>query len=258
MKRESKASKKQPDAVAPAGELAVEMQSAALREIRKHARSSMSMEICGVLVGSASAGTTVVEASIPGEEARQGGSHVTFTQETWSHIFEIKDARYPEKRIVGWYHSHPGFGIFLSDHDTFIHQNFFSDPCQIAWVHDPRSDEDGCFAWRGGAIERLTSITLLDAPGESARAEVAHSEHAEEEPAFASAQEKESRRGRWVRWIMLALTHALALLLGLVVGALLLPPEVVVIPERMLSRPAASSVQPQPAAPAAAQEGQKK
>ncbi len=28
--------------------------------------------------------------------------------------------------IVGWYHSHPGFGVEFSDMDMFIQKNFFS------------------------------------------------------------------------------------------------------------------------------------
>src|SRR4029453_14212343 len=47
----------------------------------------------------------------------------------------------------GWYHSHPGFGVFLSDYDVFIHKNFFTATHQIAWVFDPHSDSEGCFGW---------------------------------------------------------------------------------------------------------------
>ncbi|MBL0158629.1 MAG: Mov34/MPN/PAD-1 family protein [Bryobacterales bacterium] len=114
MKRGSKPSQKQsqPDE-APAAGVRFEIHCQVLRDIRKHARSSMNEEICGVLIGVTNDGKTVVEASIPGEEARQGGSHVTFTQDTWTHIYQIKDSQFPEKRIVGWYHSHPGFGVFL-------------------------------------------------------------------------------------------------------------------------------------------------
>jgi len=135
-----------------------------LRRIRKHARTSMAAEICGVLIGEIGEDSTQVEALIEGEAAQQGGSHVTFTQETWAHIYKTKDAQYPEKRIVGWYHSHPGFGVFLSDHDEFIQRNFFSDSRQVAWVFDPHSDEEGCFALREGEIVRLPQIALRDEP----------------------------------------------------------------------------------------------
>ena len=137
----------------------------AARQIRQHARSSSKVEVCGVLIGDEEGRVTSVQASIPGANAVQGGSHVTFTQDTWEHIYRIKDRDYPNARIVGWYHSHPGFGVFLSDHDTFIHKNFFSAPLQVAWVYDPHSDEEGCFGWIGQKLERLPQIVFVDEKG---------------------------------------------------------------------------------------------
>jgi proteasome lid subunit RPN8/RPN11 len=133
-----------------------------LHAIRRHARSSMTAEVCGVLIGEETPEGTLIEAAISGENAAQGGAHVTFTQEAWEHIYGVKDRDYPEKRIVGWYHSHPGFGIFLSRHDTFIHENFFSAPSQVAWVYDPHSEEEGYFGWVGGKLQRLSTVRVVD------------------------------------------------------------------------------------------------
>jgi proteasome lid subunit RPN8/RPN11 len=119
------------------------------REIRQHARSHHKTEVCGVLIGTEDEAVTSIVACIAGANAAQGGTHVTFTQDTWEHIYKIKDRDYPNERIVGWYHSHPGFGVFLSDHDTFIHKNFFSSARQVAWVFDPHSDEEGCLGRPG-------------------------------------------------------------------------------------------------------------
>ena len=141
------------------------------RQIRQHARGSSKAEVCGVLIGTEDGGVTSVEASIPGAKAVQGGTHVTFTQDTWEHIYQIKDRDYPNARIVGWYHSHPGFGVFLSDHDTFIHKNFFSAARQVAWVYDPHSDEEGCFGWVGEKLERLPVIVFVDVKGGEAAGE---------------------------------------------------------------------------------------
>jgi proteasome lid subunit RPN8/RPN11 len=140
------------------------------RKIRQHSRSSMKAEVCGVLLGTAAEDRTLVEACIAGINAAQGGAHVTFTQDTWAHIYKIKDQQYPDLKIVGWYHSHPGFGVFLSEHDLFIQENFFSSPQQIAWVYDPHTDEEGCFGWVDGKIEKLTGIRFgysqsMDAEG---------------------------------------------------------------------------------------------
>lgn len=138
--------------------LTVVVEAEVARYIRQHARSSLKNEVCGVLIGREEGTTTIVDACIEGVNAAQGGAHVTFTQETWEHIYKVKDERYPEARIVGWYHSHPGFGVFLSDHDLFIQENFFSSPQQIAWVYDPHSDEEGCFGWHNGKIEKVDNV----------------------------------------------------------------------------------------------------
>lgn len=144
---------------------ALSMDSEVARQIRQHSRSSSKAEICGVLIGKDRDGLVEVTACITGLNAQEGGAHVTFTQDTWEHIYKVKDANYPDDRIVGWYHSHPGFGVFLSDHDTFIHKNFFSSPSQVAWVFDPHSDEEGGFGWVGGRIERLATVTFADKRG---------------------------------------------------------------------------------------------
>jgi proteasome lid subunit RPN8/RPN11 len=173
MKAKAKASNVQPS-------LAVD--SEVVRQIRQHARSSSKTEVCGVLIGQDRDHRIAVTACIEGQNAEEAGAHVTFTQDTWEHIYSVKDQRYPQERIVGWYHSHPGFGVFLSDHDTFIHKNFFSSPGQVAWVFDPHSDEEGCFGWVDGRIERLTQIAVLDRRG----GEEAHESGALEPAAGAS------------------------------------------------------------------------
>jgi proteasome lid subunit RPN8/RPN11 len=156
MKARAKTSNAQP---------ALMVDSEVVRQIRQHARSSSKAEVCGVLIGQDRDHRIDVAACIEGQNAEEAGAHVTFTQDTWEHIYAVKDQKYPAERIVGWYHSHPGFGVFLSDHDTFIHRNFFSSPGQVAWVFDPHSDEEGCFGWVGGRIERLTQIGVVDRRG---------------------------------------------------------------------------------------------
>jgi proteasome lid subunit RPN8/RPN11 len=246
MKRGLKASQKRHHPIEPpAVGVQVEINCQVLRDIRKHARSSMSVEICGVLIGATGDGKTTVDASIQGEEARQGGSHVTFTQETWTHIYQVKDSQFPDKRIVGWYHSHPGFGVFLSEHDTFIHRNFFSDPSQVAWVYDPQKEEEGCFVWNGGEIQRLTTMALRDEPIESGGGEDCRESEFVSEEADYPKPEVKSRRARVVSWVALILSHAFALILGVVIGALLAP-QVIVIPERPEPRPTVSAPNSQP------------
>jgi hypothetical protein len=72
------------------------------------------------------------------------------------------ERQHPTRRILGWYHTHPGFGIFLSDMDMFIHGNFFNLPWQVALVYDPHSGEEGLFLWKDGSTERDNYLTEPD------------------------------------------------------------------------------------------------
>ena len=78
-----------------------------------------------------------VEAAVRGTGARAGRGHVTFTQETWNGIHTALERDHPKLQILGWYHTHPGFGVEFSEMDVFIQKNFFSLPTQVAFVMDP-------------------------------------------------------------------------------------------------------------------------
>jgi proteasome lid subunit RPN8/RPN11 len=157
----SKSSRTRRRASAGDGPPAVTVHSSVLQHIRSHARSTLDAEICGVLMGRHESGRTVVVGAIKGREADQGDAHVTFTQETWNTIHSERERRFPDESIVGWYHSHPGFGVFLSDHDLFIHKNFFSEPGQLAWVFDPHTDEEGCFGWEDGGVRTIRRLEVV-------------------------------------------------------------------------------------------------
>lgn len=203
-----------------------------LHAIRKHARSSMDAEVCGVLIGEETADGTLIEAAIAGQNAAQGGAHVTFTQDTWEHIYAVKDKEYPEKRIVGWYHSHPGFGIFLSRHDTFIHENFFSSPNQVAWVYDPHAEEEGCFGWVDGKLQRLSLVRVVDTDYSRSVTQMDEPDGAESEDRDSDSREDTTttgkRKGGWRKKLILLFCFALVFLAGLAAGLLLLPMQVVV------------------------------
>jgi len=118
-----------------------------------HVFSSLEAEVGGVLIGHLREdGSPLVTSIIPALEADGARSRVTFTHEAWSTIHSTLDRDYPGEEILGWYHSHPGFGIFLSEHDLFIHRNFFGRPEQIAIVVDPHSGSEGLFVWRAGEV----------------------------------------------------------------------------------------------------------
>jgi proteasome lid subunit RPN8/RPN11 len=138
----------------------VVLRRSVLNAIHNHGAATPEVEICGVLVGNVyrdQAGAfLLVEAMIRGDFAGSANAQVTFTAETWSHIQSVMEAQHPQQKIVGWYHTHPDFSIFLSDMDLFIHGNFFNMPWQVAFVFDPINNEEGVFVWRDGKTERAS------------------------------------------------------------------------------------------------------
>ena len=54
-------------------------------------------------------------------------------------------------RIVGWYHSHPGYGVFMSETDLATHGKLLQfSPFVIALVVDPEINEFGIWALEPG------------------------------------------------------------------------------------------------------------
>ena len=209
----------------------VAIEGEVLRQIRQHARSNSKTEVCGVLIGEENGGGLKITARIPGLNAAQAGTYVTFTQDTWEHIYKIKDKEYPDERIVGWYHSHPGFGVFLSDHDTFIHKNFFSAPLQVAWVYDPHSDEEGCFGWCGERLERLEEIRVKDdkggeEAGETGKPEPVGGIEDDEETVREGKDVAEVGPPAWLSWALSICSHVLLMGLAFVATWFFFPREV--------------------------------
>ena len=128
------------------------------REVREsiydHVFASDDIEVGGVLVGAVDeSGTAEVHGMIAALEAEGSRASVTFTHSAWEQIIEIQERDFPDSpTIVGWYHSHPGFGVFLSEHDMFIHENFFSEPFHVAYVVDPQEETEGMFGWQDGRV----------------------------------------------------------------------------------------------------------
>jgi proteasome lid subunit RPN8/RPN11 len=216
----------------PAGPL-FQIDNEVTRSIRQHARSHMKTEVCGVLIGGSLNGVVEVRASIEALNAAQAGTHVTFTQDAWETIYKTKDESYPDERIVGWYHSHPGFGVFLSEHDTFIHRNFFSSLDQVAWVYDPHTDEEGCFGWVEGDIHRISSFSIVDNNGdglERTPKETGPQQEAEEER-LVLEQRPSVRRDEqsvWLRRGATALAYLSAMILGFAIAYFLFPRPILV------------------------------
>lgn len=133
---------------------AVVIQRTALNAMHEHGQSDTTVEVCGVLVGELCHDRfgpyLLIIDHIAGDKATSKAAQVTFTAETWNTIQSEMEAKHAGKKVVGWYHTHPGFGVFLSGMDLFIQDNFFNLAWQVAWVYDPLAEIDGVFVWKLG------------------------------------------------------------------------------------------------------------
>lgn len=131
--------------------------------VERHMFSNTDREVGGILVGTVADGRASVTGTLPALAATSGSANVTFTHEVWEQVHAAMDRDHSDERIVGWYHSHPGFGVFLSEYDAFAHRNFFEDAAMLALVVDPHSGEAGWFAMRDGA-PTLVATRSTDTP----------------------------------------------------------------------------------------------
>lgn len=138
-----------------------------LDAMASHVSQDTTVEHGGVMLGDVDekTGAVTITGSIAAIDAVSKVASLTFTHETWDHISDVHERSFPGKKMVGWYHSHPHFGIFLSEHDLFIHRNFFTEPWQVAYVIDPLLHQEGFFVWEDGDVARLPAWSVVSDGG---------------------------------------------------------------------------------------------
>jgi COP9 signalosome complex subunit 5 len=118
----------------------VRISAVALLKMVMHARSGGSIEVMGLMLGSIHGDTFVVTDSfrlpVEGTETRVNAQEEA-NEYMVTYLEKLRESGRPEVP-VGWYHSHPGYGCWLSgiDVQTQHLQQQFSDPF-LAVVVDP-------------------------------------------------------------------------------------------------------------------------
>lgn len=125
----------------------------AYQRIVSHLAADTTREHGGLLLGyvlhsaDATPQTVVITNALPAQATQGTPVSLTFTEETWLIFHQQTDTL--EKlggavRRIGWYHSHPNLGIFLSHYDLDVCSNF-NRADQVALVVDPVQDLGGFF-----------------------------------------------------------------------------------------------------------------
>ncbi|MCS6884056.1 MAG: Mov34/MPN/PAD-1 family protein [Acidobacteriota bacterium] len=95
---------------------------------------------------------TAVTDIVPAEEAEAGYTHVEFDGQVLSAVMEEAQNYIRQTgenlRIVGWYHTHPGFGVFMSGTDQQTQRQIYGTDWHVAIVFDPIRRDYGIFYGR--------------------------------------------------------------------------------------------------------------
>ena len=147
-----------------ANQMSVFVQQKAVDQLIHHLSVDPYNETGGVLVGDGyfcperQIHYTEIVGSIPASHTIGNRVHFQFTPECWQGILKTQKQDFPRTTIVGWYHSHPGHGIFLSGTDLNTQRLSFKQIWQIAVVYDSLRPDIGFFYGADG--QRISPIYL--------------------------------------------------------------------------------------------------
>lgn len=168
------------------GDVKVYIKQDVYKALEKYAIADVEHERGTIILGehceALGATNVIISGYIEAKYTDASASTLTFTHETWDYVHRQQDKLYPDKKIVGWQHTHPSYGIFLSNYDLFIQENFFDLPFQVAYVIDPVQELRGFFQWKNGKIEKLGGFYVYDEVGKPIKIEQKRREATEEKP----------------------------------------------------------------------------
>jgi 26S proteasome regulatory subunit N11 len=130
--------------------LLVFMQESCLNTIKQHAANDILREQAGILCGQAFLDSDQLYVDITSvfpANTINSSAHFSFHEASWENIWSQLENGAP---IVGWYHTHPGLGVFLSSTDLRTQKLYFAAPWQVAVVIDPVSSQFGFFSGAEG------------------------------------------------------------------------------------------------------------
>lgn len=115
-------------------------------ERAEHEMQGAIPEIGGFLLGKYSFYTGIqkyqisLEEFVPIKPEKNDVFQIEFSTE--SLVLELGDAQdqFPDMSVIGWFHTHPGHGLFLSKPDLAIHNGFFNELFQLAMEIDSLSE----------------------------------------------------------------------------------------------------------------------
>lgn len=128
----------------------------------------------------------IVERFVPIPQ-KSDASRLVISQEHYNSVKRALNIGDGGERIVGWAHTHPGFGVFLSNFDKEQHKRFFPEPWQIAYIMDNQGSKRAVYRLVEDEWKQIEGYYVLRELGEN---EVGISAH------------KQGRPNPWLRVVL--------------------------------------------------------
>lgn len=142
------------------------MSHSVFMRINKHLLTTLERELGGFLLGGVyhcpkfKQRFIFIDEALEAQDTESNAVRLRFTNDSYAHLEEYREKS--NKTVLGWYHSHPKMGIFLSDQDMFIHQGFFREPYQVALVVEPEKHLGGFFHWSNKVVDPYNYAGFYD------------------------------------------------------------------------------------------------
>jgi proteasome lid subunit RPN8/RPN11 len=137
------------------------VQPGVLDSIQAHVNSAWARKVGGILLGRPVDDLVRVEGALPARQLEPYKGEIAFPPSVWEEAYAALD-QYQGAKIIGWYHSHPGTGVTLSDYDRRLHRTLFGEANDVALVLDPIGEK---LAWFGWTLTELTPLGNGDRAG---------------------------------------------------------------------------------------------
>lgn len=121
-------------------------------------KSNLEVEKGGFLLGSNKMNKVIVSKFHPARYTESTKSSLKFTNKTLLDFDEASTTTYSKLKILGWVHSHPDLGIFVSKQDMAVNA-FFK---YIAIIFDPVRNEIGVYDLTAPCPYKKVPFTILN------------------------------------------------------------------------------------------------
>ncbi|HST22779.1 MAG TPA: Mov34/MPN/PAD-1 family protein [Blastocatellia bacterium] len=136
--------------------------------VNNHVSQSVKTEMGGFLLGnrywdpSTKGEFIIIDQYVEAEPTQATAVSFNFTDAAWMQVSEDLSGKFNGKALVGWYHSHPRLGVFLSESDLQVHKERFKEPWMVALVIDPVNQRGGFFGWREDTIDSRHPVEFYE------------------------------------------------------------------------------------------------